>query len=110
MPDKAYFKELLEKEDLTITRININKMYFRLGDVKYLIYEGIDDDYELYTCLYQVEWRRRKVVEQLGFCCGHISPTSLIEIKGGKGYGRGVPYSHITNTDKLKAKLLSLVD
>ena len=109
MSDKAYFKELLEKEDLVITRINRNKVYFRLGDLKYLIYEGTDGDYELYTCLYQVEWRRRKVVEQLGFCYGHINPTSLIEIKGNKEYGKGVPYSHIINTDKLKSKLLSLV-
>lgn len=110
MSDKAYFKELLQKEDLIITRINRNKMYFRLGDLKYLIYEGIDVDYELYTCLYQVEYRRRKVVGQLGFCYGHINPTSLIEIKGNKEYGRGVPYSHIINTDKLKVKLLNLIN
>lgn len=110
MSDKSYFKELLEREDLIITRINRNKVYFRLGDLKYLIYEGVDGDYELYTCLYQVEWRRRKVVEQLGFCYGHINPTSLIEIKGGREYDKGVPYSHIANTDKLKAKLLSLVN
>lgn len=110
MSEKDYFKKMCKKEDIIITRINRNKVYFKLGEQKYLIYEGVDGDYELYTCLYSVEWRRRKVIEQLGFCYGHINPTSLIEIKGNKEYSKGVSYSHIVNTDKLKAKLLSLIE
>lgn len=109
MSEKDYFKKMCKKEDIVITRINRNKVYFKLGEQKYLIYEGVDGDYELYTCLYLVEYEKRRVVEQLGFCYGHINPTSLIEIKGNKGYGKGVPYSHIMSTDKLKAKLLSLI-
>lgn len=110
MTKKEYFKEAIKKEELIITRINFNKMYFKLGDFRYLILEGIDDDYESYTCLYQVEQKRRKVVETLGFCYGHINPISLIEIKGDKRFGRGVAYSHIVNTDKLKARLLNLIN
>lgn len=104
------FKELCQKEDLIIIKINNNKVYFKLGNLKFLIYEGIDDNHELYTSLYLVEYVRRRVVEQIGFCYGHINPTSLIEFKNDKEYGKGVPYSHIVNTDKLKSKLLRMVN